>query len=89
MNKKLTMIVAGTLLAAACAPAMARDRVSFSLAVGAPVVVAPAPVYYAPPAYYVPPVSYYSPPPVLYYPSAPVATVGFVGYRGWHHHRHW
>ena len=96
-NRLHALILGGALLAGASVPAMARDHVSFSLSLGAPVYsapvyaapayVAPAPVYYAPP----PPVVYYrpAPPPVYYGPAWGVNVYSGPGWRHHHHHRHW
>ena len=69
MRNHSALLLLGGTLAILSGTAAARDNVSFSLAVGAPVVtyVQPAPVYYTPPP---PRVVYYSPVPVYYGPTA-------------------
>ena len=91
-NRIKALIVGGALLAGASVPAMARDHVSFSLSLGAPVYaapayIAPAPVYYAPP----PPVVYYRPAPAPVYYAPPVWGVSVYSApgRGYYHHRHY
>ena len=93
-NRLPALILGSALLAGASVPALARDHVSFSLSLGAPVYaapayVAPAPVYYAPP----PPVVYYRPVPAPVYYAPPAFGVSVYSgpgyyYRGHrHHHR--
>ena len=93
MKKSFAAVAAGVLTGAvllmSTAPAMAHDRIGFSLSVGVPVapaVYAPAPVYtppvYAQPAYVAPTYG-----PVVYSNYAPVVSVGTPYYYGAHYYR--
>ena len=90
MRNRLSLLMAGTVLAVASGTAAARGDVSFGISIGVP--VAPAPVYVAPP-----PVVYAPPPPVVYYPPARVyyapayygPPAAVVRYRYHRHRHHW
>ena len=89
-NRLPALILGSALLAGASLPALARDHVSFSLSLGAPVYatpayVAPAPVYYAPPP---PPVVYYRPVPAPVYYAPPAWGVRVYSGPGWGHRHH-
>ena len=81
MKNKLTVLLAGALLAAISATAAAHDRFSFGVTIGVPAYT------YVPP----PPVYYYPPQPVYYYPAPRVnyapAPWGIRYERGWERHR--
>jgi hypothetical protein len=86
MKSLILKSVIGMAAATCAASVFARDHVSVSLSIGAPVYT-PAPVYVTPP-----PVVY-TPAPVVYQPVVPVVSYervyyGPPGYWHEHHHHH-
>ena len=80
MKTRLTVFLAGVLLAALSGTAAADGRINVDVIIGAPgyTYMAPPPVYYYPPA-------------PVYYAPAPWAVRHHRDWdRDWHrHHRHW
>jgi len=92
MSKRLKLLLAGIVLAAASGTAAAHGGVSFGITLGVPV----APVYVAPPpaVYYEPVSVYYAPAPRVYYAPAYYGPPAVViradrGFRHGYHRRHW
>ena len=84
MRKRLALMAAGAVLAAASGTALARSDISFGISIGVP--VAPAPVYVAPPpVVYAPaPRVYYEPARVYYAPAYYRAPVVRYKPKHWH-----
>ena len=92
MSKRLKLLLAGIVLAAASGTAAAHGGVSFGITLGVPV----APVYVAPPpaVYYEPVSVYYAPAPRVYYAPAYYGPPAVViradrGFRHRHYRHDW